>query len=334
MTWIENFLILFGFAAVITASVLALRSGRWDRAWERLKKDRVAKICSLVISMYILVGLMDSLYIPGSRDALGRPRTVLDHLFRNVPMEKGYSAPLAKTTYSITKPEPLKGRHLLGTNAIGKDVLLETLKACRTALVIGALSSLIIFPIGTTLGLAAGFFKRRVDDVIQYLYSTFASIPQILLLVSILMVLGRGLPQVAIALGVAGWVGLCRLIRGETMKQSEKAYIEAARALGQSRSTIIFRHLLPNVMHLVLINFILGFSGIVLSEAILSYLGVGAPVGTASWGTMINAARLELAREPAVWWNFAAAIGAVLIFVLSLNLLGDSLRKAFDPKSV
>src|SRR6185503_4184787 len=154
---------------------------------------------------------------------------------------------------------------------------------------------------------------------------TLASIPEILLLISIMFVLGQGLGSISIALGVTGWVGLCRLIRGETMRQSERAYVTAARALGQSHWAIITRHLLPNVMHLVLINFVLGFSGIVLSEAILSYLGVGCPVGTASWGQMIDSGRSELSRDPVVWWNLTAASVALFGLVLALNLLGDAL---------
>jgi peptide/nickel transport system permease protein len=168
--------------------------------------------------------------------------------------------------------------------------------------------------------------------VIQYVYSTLASIPPILLLVSMLLVLGKGMLSMALALGVTMWVDLCRLIRGETMRQAERTYVAAARALGQSTWKILTRHLLPNVMHLVLIKFVLGFSGIVLAEAVLSYLGVGSPIGTPSWGAMIDGARNELSREPTVWWNLAAATTALFGLVLSLNLFGDALRRAFDPK--
>jgi peptide/nickel transport system permease protein len=250
-----------------------------------------------------------------------------------IPRERGYSAPLAATTYS-GKPESLKGRHLLGTDLLGKDVLVQTMKGCRTALIIGGLTSLIYIPIGTLLGIAAGYYKRRVDDVIQYLYSTIASIPNILLLIAILLILGRGLGWMALALSVTAWVGLCRLVRGETLRQASRPYVDAARALGQSHWRIVVSHILPNVMHLVVINFVLGLSGLILAESILSYLGVGAPVGVASWGIMIDSARMELSREPIVWWNLTAASAALFILVLSLNLLGDSLRRAFDPKAV
>ena len=257
---------------------------------------------------------------------------MLDLFLGGVPVEKSYSAPFAKTLLSEAKPEPLVGIHLLGTDALGKDVLVQTIKACRTALIIGGLTSAIYIPLGALLGILAGYYRRWVDDLIQYFYSTLASIPTILLLVSILIVLGKGLGTMAIALGITGWVGLCRLIRGETMRQSERAYVTAARAIGQSHWNIVTRHLLPNVMHLVLINFVLGFSGIVLSEAILSYLSVGSPVGTPSWGSMIDSGRAELSRDPLVWWNLTAATAALFFLVLALNLLGDSLRRAFDPK--
>lgn len=171
-----------------------------------------------------------------------------------------------------------------------------------------------------------------MDDLIQYTYSVISSIPYIILLVAILLILGRSLTNMSIALSITTWVGLCRLLRGETFRQSERAYVSAAQALGQSQWRIITSHILPNVLHLVLIDFVLGFSGLVLAEAILSYLSVGAPVGTPSWGAMIDSARNELSREPVVWWNITAATGALFFLVLSLNLFGDALRRAFDPR--
>ena len=163
---------------------------------------------------------------------------------------------------------------------------------------------------------------------------TIASNPwvTILLLVAIISALGKGFFSMTGALAFTFWVGICRLVRGETMRQTGSQYVAAARALGQSHWRILTRHLLPNVMHLVLITFILGFSSLVLFEVILSYLGVGLPVGTASWGAMIDGARGELTREPVIWWNLAAASTALFGLVLSLNLFGDALRRAFDPK--
>ena len=327
--WVQNALVLAGVAVWVALLIHGSRSERWRRAWLRLRKDRVGMISGCVIALYLGVGALESFQIPQST---GPSLSVLGWMTRNVAREKSYSAPLARTSLSVAKPEPLKGRHLLGTDALGNDTLVQTLRACRTALAIGGITSLIYIPLGTLLGILAGYYRRWVDDVIQYVYSTLASIPSILLLVSILMALGKGLGTMSLALGITSWVGLCRLIRGETMRQAERPYVAAARALGQSHWKIVLHHLLPNVLHLVVINFVLGFSGLVLTEAILSSLGVGTPVGTPSWGSMIDGARSEFSREPLVWWNLTSATGALFGLVLSLNLFGDALRRAFDPK--
>jgi peptide/nickel transport system permease protein len=328
--WVtQDFLVIGGFALVFWLLRLGARNERWQRAWQRLKRDRSGIVALVVVGLYLFVGSLEMLRIPGGSAGT---RSILDLFTAGIPLEKSYSAPLADELLNSPRHEKLNGRHLFGTDVLGKDVFVQTLKACRTALIIGGLTSAIYVPLGALLGVLAGYFRKWVDDVVQYLYSTLASIPEVLLLVAILMVLGKGLGTMAIALGVTGWVTLCRLVRGETMRQTERPYVAAARALGQSHWKIVTRHLLPNVMHLVLISFVLGFSGIVLAEAVLSYLGVGAPVGTSSWGAMIDSGRSELARDPAVWWNVTAAAGALFILVLALNILGDSLRRAFDPK--
>ncbi len=327
--WVQDAIVVFGFALVAALIWRGSRNERWQRAWKRLRRDKVGMISGVVIALYLAVGALEAIQIPHRE---WYSVSILGWLTQSIPHETSYSAPFAKETLSVAKAEALNGTHILGTDALGKDTFVQTLRACRTALIIGGLTSAIYIPLGTLLGILAGYYRRWVDDLIQYIYSTLASIPEILLLISILMVLGKGLGTMSIALGVTSWVGLCRLIRGETMRQAERPYIAAARSLGQSQWKIVTSHLLPNVLHLVLINFVLGFSGLVLAEAILSYLGVGSPVGTASWGAMIDGARSELSREPLVWWNLTAATAALFGLVLSLNLFGDALRRAFDPK--
>jgi peptide/nickel transport system permease protein len=135
-------------------------------------------------------------------------------------------------------------------------------------------------------------------------------------------------------LGAVGWTGLARLLRGETLKLSELEYIQAAHAFGVRRWRVIARHLLPNVMHIVLIALVMDFSGLVLAEAVLSYIGVGVDPATTSFGTMINAARLEMAREPMVWWTIVAAFVFMFALVLAANLFADAVRDAFDPRVV
>jgi peptide/nickel transport system permease protein len=142
----------------------------------------------------------------------------------------------------------------------------------------------------------------------------------------------RRLLSLCIIMGITSWTGLCRLIRGETLKLRELDYVQAALSFGVSRLRIIAQHIVPNLMHIVLISFILRFSGLVLAEAVLAYIGIGVDPSMESWGNMINTARLELAREPVVWWNLFAAFIFMFGLVLPANLFGDALRDALDPR--
>lgn len=240
--------------------------------------------------------------------------------------------------------------HLLGTDKVGQDVLYLALKSVRTALVIGTLTTLVTLPLALFLGIMAGYFRGWVDDVIQYVYTTLSSIPGVLLIAaSVLMMqvyiethperfettLERAdfrLLWLCIILGITSWTGLARLLRGEALKLREMEYIQAARAFGVSHFRIITRHILPNVMHIVLIAVVMDFSGLVLAEAVLSYVGVGVDPSMVSFGTMINSARLEMAREPMVWWALATAFTFMLVLVLAANLFADAVRDAFDPR--
>jgi peptide/nickel transport system permease protein len=242
------------------------------------------------------------------------------------------------------------GYHVLGTDKVGQDVLYLTLKSVRTALVIGTLTTLIMLPFAVLLGIAAGYLRGWVDDVIQYVYTTLNSIPAVLLIVAaVLMVqvyidshperfqsaLERAdlrLLFLCVILGVTTWTSLARLLRGETLKLRELDYIQAARAFGVRRARIMTRHILPNVMHIVLISLVLDFSSLVLTEAVLSYIGVGVDPTMNSFGTLINSARLEMSREPMVWWTLAAAFLFMFVLVLAANLLADAVRDAFDPR--
>jgi peptide/nickel transport system permease protein len=240
--------------------------------------------------------------------------------------------------------------HVLGTSKVGQDVLYQALKSIRTALVIGTLTTLVMLPFAILLGIAAGYFKGWIDDVIQYLYTTLNSIPGVLLIAAAVLMMQVYIdthPQLfptgteradlrllflCVILGITSWTGLCRLLRGETLKLRELDYIQAAQAFGVSHMRIILRHILPNVMHIVLIAVVMEFSGLVLAEAVLSYVGVGVDPSMISFGTMINAARLEMAREPMVWWSLAAAFTFMFALVLAANLFADAVRDAFDPR--
>ena len=240
--------------------------------------------------------------------------------------------------------------HIMGTDKVGEDVFYQALKSIRTGLVIGTLTTLVMLPAAVLLGIMAGYFRGWVDDLIQYSYTTLSSIPGVLLIAAAILMLqvymnnhaddfnslveraDLRLLFLCLILGVTSWTGLCRLLRGEAMKLREMDYVQAATAFGVGHFTIITRHILPNVMHIVLISLVLDFSGLVLAEAVLSYVNIGVDPTMNSWGNMINSARLEMAREPVVWWSLVAALIFMFTLVLSANLFSDVVRDAFDPR--
>ncbi len=240
--------------------------------------------------------------------------------------------------------------HVFGTDQVGNDVLYQALKSIRTGLLIGTLTTLVMLPFAVVLGLVAGYFGGWVDDVIQYLYTTLSSIPGVLLVAASALMLevymarhgdsyaslvaraDLRLLALCMILGVTAWTGLCRYLRGEALKLRAVDFIEAARAFGVSHTKILARHILPNIMHIVMISIVLDFSGLVLAEAVLTYIDIGVDPSMESWGNMINGARLELAREPMVWWSLCAAFVLMFTLVLAANIFADAVRDAFDPR--
>ena len=413
--------------------------------WRRVAKSRVGMVSLLVLSLFVLVGLLDSLHyraaLPEANNgqAVYSPEVLsaFDALAGGLRThtEKTYSAPLSARLYAKESIEAANGKvvrnyprlkyggahladperelagdvakrallggaggflvalllagvavkacpsvrvsrplrsvfvaalilailigtvanlasayHVLGTDKVGQDVLYLSLKSIRTGLVIGTVTTLVMLPFALLLGVAAGYFRSWVDDVIQYLYTVLSSIPSVLLIAAAVLMMQVLIEKHAdwfatsaaradvrllclcLILGVTSWTGLCRLLRGETLKLREMEYIQAAQAFGVSSLRILTRHILPNVMHIVLISVVMDFSALVLAEAVLSYVGVGVDPTTISFGTMINAARLEMGRDPMVWWALAAAFGFMLVLVLAANLFADAVRDAFDPR--
>ncbi|MEN9880076.1 MAG: hypothetical protein RIQ55_722 [Pseudomonadota bacterium] len=241
--------------------------------------------------------------------------------------------------------------HVFGTDKVGQDVLYQVLKSLRTALVIGLVPTLVTLPIGVVLGLAAGYFRGKVDDAIQYVYTTVSAIPGVLLIVAAVLsiqvmldnhpewfatAVERGdvrLLSLCIILGMTSWTGIARLLRGESLKMREYEYVQAARAFGVSAGRILLRHILPNVFPIILITMVMEFSSLVLAEAVLSYIGIGVDPTMFSFGLMINNARMELSREPVVWWTLTAAFIFMVVLVLAANILADAVRDALDPRS-
>jgi len=241
--------------------------------------------------------------------------------------------------------------HVFGTDRTGNDVLYQALKSIRTAFVIGTLATVATLPLAVVLGIMAGYFKGWVDEAIQYLYTVLSSVPNVLLIAACVLMVQVFLDKhpelfetgveradlklflLCLVLGLTGWAGLCRLLRGETLKLRELEYVQAATAFGVSHARIMVRHIFPNVAHLMLIVTVLDFSALILYEAVLSYVGVGVDPSMNSFGGMINLARNEMSLDPIVWWSFAAAFGFMVTLVLAANLFADGVRDAFDPRA-
>ncbi len=323
---------------LLVALGLVARSIRRQRLWREaaIQLWRRRRIAILVVGVYLAIGLLDSIAWKGGVpedvvDVLpNAPLTLIDRAFLG-SREASYSAPFADVEFYGGDPLRNPGTHPLGTDILGRDVLYLSLKGARVALLIGGLTSLIAIPLALFFGVGAGYFGGRFDDLVFFLISTLASMPGLLLLIALIMAMGRGTVSVCVALGVTSWVGFCRLSRAETLKLRELDYVAAARALGVTEIRIVLRHILPNLAHLIVITFVLMFSGLVLSEVVLSWLGIGVD---GSWGQMIDSARNELSREPIIWWNIAAAGTALFGLVLAVNSVGDAVRDVLDPRTL
>jgi peptide/nickel transport system permease protein len=297
-------------AAAVNSNDLSLAAsmpkGRslWKDGFARLRRDRLAVACFFIIVFYAVVALLAKFGL----------------------LAAGWD----KAVGAAYQPPSLDSLELsLGTDIFGRSVFYKVIHGSRIAMSVGLVSSLISIPIGVSLGALAGYFGGWVDELIVWFYTVLSSIPGLLLLIAITFILGKGITAVYIALGITSWVGLARVLRGEFIKHRARDYVVAAESLGATNRSRIFKHILPNVSHFVIINMSMQFMSAIKAEVILSFLGLGVQ-GQPSWGVMIDDAKLELARG--VWWQLAGATAAMFFIVLAFNILGDALRDALDPK--
>ncbi len=297
----------------------------------RLCKEKLSLFCLIVVAAYFVT-------------ALG---------------VEGYSIYCRKVNtqpvYDIGKMEdrfqPPSTGHLMGTDYLGRDVFMRALAGTATAIKVGALASLISAVIGVLLGTVAGYFGGWIDELVVWLYSTFDSMPTLLFILAFALLVSKGflypplaasfaalsaalntdpgMMAVYLGIGITGWVSLCRVVRGETLKLRECGYVQASQVAGQNSFRIITRHIIPNLFHLVIIYFTMRFAFAIMTEVIVSYLGLGVQ-RVPSWGVMIADGQERLWRG--IWWEVAAATGFMFLLVLCLNMLGDALRDTLDPK--
>ena len=284
--------------------------GLWYDAWRRLKNDKVAMISLFTVIVFTLLAIYGEL-VYQYHNALD-----LTPNYQKTNLEIAYSSPSMD--------------HLMGTDGLGRDVMGRLVQGVRIAYKVGIITSLIAIPIGVFLGCLAGYYGGKIDDFIVWFYSTVASMPGLLFILAIAMIFkGQGLLGIYLGIGLTTWVGLCRLIRGEVLKHKELTYVQSAKVLGISSSKIMFKHILPNIFHIIIVTFTLRFPAAVGTEVIMSYLGIGVQ-NQPSWGLMIESARMRLWQG--MWWEMTFVTIALFLLVLSFNLLGDSLRDALDPK--
>ncbi|HEY6132558.1 MAG TPA: ABC transporter permease [Rubrivivax sp.] len=340
-------------APAIVAPSVERSEGVWHAAWRRFKSDRVGLVSAFIVAAFLLmIALSASRLVandwqkevgvanapptfigPLPPEAQGKievpkgPNVDLSAVDPLAPRYKEWDERAAKfkTTESV-KAETLP----FGADRLGRDVLSKAVKGTEISVFVGVLAAVLATSIGTLLGAFSGFFGGKIGDALEWLYNVFESIPGILLIFAFAAVFGRGILTVVLILGLTGWTGLYRQVRAEFLKHGGREYVRAAEAIGASPWSRMFKHILPNVSHVVLVRMSLLVVGFIKAEVILSYLGLGVGVEDVSWGTMLAEAQSELILG--YWWQLAAATIFMALFVTAFSLMADAVRDALDPK--
>ncbi len=299
--------------------------------WKQLIKQKFAGTALFVCAVFLLMAVFAEVY--------------------SLYCKKNSKVPIYEQVAPEKRNLPPCREYWCGTDYLGRSVLARAVFGAKTAVKVGVIASLISAAAGVLLGLYAGYKGGKTDDFVVWIYSTFASMPTLLFILAfsllaakgfllpplregfsaIAAVLGTepGMLAVYLGIGLTGWVDLCRVVRAESMKLREMQYVQAAKTLGVSERKILFRHILPNLAHLIIVYVTMRFAFAVMTEVIVSYLGFGAQRDP-SWGCMISQGQSQLWRG--IWWEAGTATVFMFILVLALNLLGDALRDAADPK--
>lgn len=327
--------------------------GVWHAAWRRFALDRVGMVSLVIVLGFLALIVLSALGIvaKGWQAEVGVPNarpTLMGaappEAIAAIEVPKGPNVdlsavdPLAprykeweERAKQFATTETVKSDTLpLGGDRLGRDVLSKAVKGTQISVFVGVLAALVATLLGSLLGAFAGFFGGRIGDFLEWLYNVFESIPGILLIFAFAAVFGRGIGTVVLILGFTGWTGLYRQVRAEFLKHSVREYVRSAEAIGASVWSRIFRHILPNVSHVILVRMALLVVGFIKAEVILSYLGLGVPVDQVSWGTMLAEAQSELILGH--WWQLAAATVFMCVFVTAFSLMADAARDALDPK--
>lgn len=340
-------------ASAAPAAAEPRSEGVWHAAWRRFRADRVGLISLLVVAVFVALiaaaalGLVardwqDEVAVAnapptllGARaategGAIKAPQGPRVDLSDIDPLAPRYAEWAERARQYQTEARPKVQTLPLGADRLGRDVLAKAIKGTEISVFVGVAAALCATVIGTLLGALAGFFGARIGDALEWLYNVFESIPNILLIFAFAAVAGRGVQSVVVILALTGWTGMYRQVRAEFMKHAGREYVRSAEAIGASAASRMFRHILPNVSHVVLVRMSLLAVAFIKAEVILSYLGLGVRVDQVSWGTMLAEAQSELILG--YWWQLAAATALMAVFVTAFSLATDALRDALDPR--
>jgi len=327
--------------------------GVWRAAWRRFKNDRVGLVCLTIVAAFLLLIALagGGLVAQHWQQEVGVPNAPPTWLGPRAPETTAVAQTPTGPNVDLSDIDPLAPRYQewaerakayqttetvkaetlpLGGDRLGRDVLAKAIKGTEISVFVGVLAAVVATLIGTALGALAGYFGGKLGDALEWLYNVFTAIPDILLIFAFAAVFGRGITTVVMILGLVGWTGLYRQVRAEFMKHRTRDYVRAAEAIGASHGARMFRHILPNISHVILVRMSLLVVGFIKSEVILSYLGLGVPVDQVSWGTMLAEAQSELILG--YWWQLAAATAFMAVFVTAFSLMADAWRDALDPK--
>jgi oligopeptide transport system permease protein len=336
------------------AAAAPIRSeGVWHTAWRRFRGDRVGMAGLIVVAAFLLLIALSAsgLVAHDWQREVGVPNTPPTLLGPRAPEDLGVIEVPKGPNVDLSDVDPLAPRYKewaeraaqmkttetprvdtlpFGGDRLGRDVLAKAIKGTEVSVFVGVLASVLATTIGMLLGAAAGFFGGRINDFVEWVYNVFTAIPEILLVFAFMAVFGRGIGTVVLVLGITGWAGVYRQVRAEFIKHRSREYVRAAEAIGASASSRMFRHILPNVSHVILVRMSLLVVGFIKTEVILSYLGLGVPVDQVSWGTMLNEAQSELILG--YWWQLVTATLFMAVFVTAFSLMADAWRDALDPR--
>jgi oligopeptide transport system permease protein len=340
-------------SAVAPGAAQERSEGVWAAAWRRYRGDRTGMVSLFVVAAFLLMIALSAVgVVAGSWQAeVGVPNAPPTVLGPRAPEDLGAIELPKGPNVDLSDIDPLAPRYKewaerasqmkttetprlqtlpFGGDRLGRDVLAKAVKGTEVSVFVGVLAALLATVIGTLLGAAAGFFGRRINDLLEWVYNVFTAVPDILLIFAFAAVFGRGIGTVVLILGLTGWAGVYRQVRAEFIKHRSRDYVRAAEAIGASTGSRMFRHILPNVSHVILVRMSLLVVGFIKAEVILSYLGLGVPVDQVSWGTMLAEAQSELILG--YWWQLLAATAFMAVFVTAFSLMADAWRDALDPK--